>query len=199
MASFSDQPAGEGVPLVPSPRYGRAARDRLRVLWRPRYAGALAVALLLLVVAFLRFGAGGRFAVAAFFISSLCLLSAIDLSERRLPNRIVLPSAAVVLIAQTALFPDRALEWLLAALGASFLLLLFWCVYPEGLGMGDVKLALLLGAGLGSAVLTGLLLGAVAAAVYAVFLLARDGVEARKQTIPLGPFLAFGAIMVALL
>jgi leader peptidase (prepilin peptidase)/N-methyltransferase len=199
MASFSDQPAGEGVTLVARPRYGRAARDRLRGLPRPRYLGACAVALPLVVFAFLRFGAGGRFAVAAFFIASLCLLSAIDLAERRLPNRIVLPSAAVVLLAQTALFPDRALEWWLASLGTSFLLLLLWCVYPEGLGMGDVKLGLLLGAALGSDVLAALLLGAVAAAVYAVFLLARDGAQARKQTIPLGPFLAFGAIVVVLL
>ena len=198
MASFSDQPIGEGVPLVARTRYGRAARDRLRTLWRPRYAGAAAVALPLVAFAFLRFGAGGRFAVAAFFIASLCLLSAIDLAEHRLPNRIVLPSAAVVLLAQTALFPDRAFEWALAALGASFLLLVFWCVYPEGLGLGDVKLALLLGAALGSTVLTALFLGVIAASVYALFLLARDGADARKQTIPLGPFLAFGAIAVLL-
>jgi prepilin signal peptidase PulO-like enzyme (type II secretory pathway) len=199
MASFSDQPAGAGVTLVARTHYRRDARDRLRALSRPRYTGALLVALPLVVFALLRFGAGGRFAVAAFFIASLCLLSAIDLGERRLPNRIVLPSAAVVLVAQTVLFPDRALEWWLASLGTSFLLLLLWFVYPEGLGMGDVKLALLLGAALGSAVLTALFLGAVAAAVYAVFLLARDGAEARKQTIPLGPFLAFGAIAVVLL
>jgi leader peptidase (prepilin peptidase)/N-methyltransferase len=199
MASFSDQPIGEGVTMVATTRRWRAARDRLRGLSRPRYPGAFAVALPLVVLAFLRFGAGGRFAVAAFFIASLCLLSAIDLAERRLPNRIVLPSAAVVLFAQTVLFPDRALEWVLAALGASFLLLVIWCLYPEGLGLGDVKLALLLGAALGSAVLTALFLGVVAASVYAIFLLARDGAEARKQTIPLGPFLAFGAIAVLLL
>jgi leader peptidase (prepilin peptidase)/N-methyltransferase len=199
MASFSDQPAGEGVTLVARPRYLRDARDRLRALSRPRYTGAFVVALPLVVVAFLRFGAGGRFAVAAFFITSLCLLSAIDLAERRLPNRIVLPSAAVMLVAQTALFPDRALEWILASLGTSFLLFLCWAVYPAGLGMGDVKLGLLLGAALGSGVLTALLLGAVAAAAYAIFLLARDGAEARKRTIPLGPFLAFGAIAVVLL
>lgn len=199
MASFSDQPIGEGVTMVATTRPWRAARDRLRGLSRPRYTGAFAVALPLVVLAFLRFGAGGRFAVAAFFVASLCVLSAIDLVERRLPNRIVLPSAAAVLLAQTAFFPDRALEWALAALGASFLLLVIWCLYPEGLGLGDVKLALLLGAALGSTVLTALFLGVVAASVYALFLLARDGAEARKQTIPLGPFLAFGAIAVLLL
>jgi leader peptidase (prepilin peptidase) / N-methyltransferase len=199
MASFSDQPIGEGVTMIATTRRWRAARDRLRGLSRPRYTGAFAVALPLVVFAFLRFGAGGRFAVAAFFIASLCVLSAIDLAERRLPNRIVLPSAAAVLLAQTALFPDRALEWALAALGAWLLLLLLSCAYPDGLGMGDVKLALLLGAALGSAVLTALFLGAMAASVYAVFLLARDGASARRRTIPLGPFLAFGAIAVVLL
>lgn len=199
MASFSDQPIGEAVALVATTRRWRAARDRLRGLSRPRYTGAFAVALPLVVFAFFRFGAGGRFAVAAFVIASLCVLSAIDLAERRLPNRIVLPSAAAVLAAQIALFPDRTLEWVVAALGSWLVLLLLWCAYPDGLGMGDVKLALLLGAALGSAVLTALFLGAVAAAVYALFLLARDGASARRRTIPLGPFLAFGAIAVLLL
>jgi leader peptidase (prepilin peptidase) / N-methyltransferase len=162
-------------------------------------AGAVALSVPIVGLALFRFGMSGRFVVAAFFIVTLCVLSAIDVAERRLPNRIVLPSAAAVLTAQIALFPDRALEWTLAAAGASLLLLVPLLVHPAGLGMGDVKLALLLGAALGGAVITALFLGFVAAAAFALLLLARHGLAARRRTIPLGPFLAFGGIAALLL
>jgi prepilin signal peptidase PulO-like enzyme (type II secretory pathway) len=63
------------------------------------------------------------------------------------------------------------------------------------MGMGDVKLALLLGAMLGRLVGVGLMLGMVAALVPSVFLLARHGSAARKMGIPFAPFLAFGALV----
>jgi leader peptidase (prepilin peptidase)/N-methyltransferase len=175
------------------------AREALRPLRAPRYAAALAVAVPLVGLAFLRFGASGEFVVAAFFIATLCVLSAIDIAERRLPNRIVLPSAVAVLLAQIALAPDRALEWTLAALGAALVLLVLQLLYPAGLGMGDVKLALLLGAALGTAVISALLFGFLAAAVFALVLIARYGLVVRRRTIPLGPFLALGGIAVMLL
>lgn len=194
MASFSSDHPGEALRFPPL----RLAAVR-EALLRPRYAAALAVALPLVAIVFARFGASGRSLVASFFVTSLIVLSAIDIAERRLPNRIVLPSAAVVLAAQTALFPERALEWVLAAFGASLVLLLLLLVHPAGLGMGDVKLALLLGAALGSAVVTAFVLASVAAGVYALGLLARYGLEARRRTIPFGPFLAAGAIAALLL
>ena len=61
--------------------------------------------------------------------------------------------------------------------------------------MGDVKLALLLGAGLGRYVMVGLMIGMLAALLPAVVLLARHGSKARTMAIPFGPFLAFGAIV----
>jgi leader peptidase (prepilin peptidase) / N-methyltransferase len=198
MASFSDEPVGGGVAIATA-RRRRPGRDALRSIAGSRHAGAFAVALPLVGLAFVRFGASGRFLVAAFVVAVLCVLSAIDLAEHRLPNRIVLPSAAAVLAAQIALSPDRALEWTLAAVGAALVLLVPRLFYPAGLGMGDVKLALLLGAALGSAVVTALFVGVVAAAAYALLLLARDGAGARRQAFPLGPFLAFGAIVELLL
>jgi len=63
------------------------------------------------------------------------------------------------------------------------------------MGMGDVKLALLLGAMLGKLVGVGLMVGMLAAMVLAVVLVARHGAAARKMAIPFGPFLAFGAIV----
>ena len=199
MASFSDPPAGPAPGLVVAMRWRREARDAVRRLGEPRYLAAAAVALPLIGLAFLRFGGSGRFAVAAFFISSLCVLAAIDLTERRLPNRIVLPSTVIVLTSQIVLFPDRTLEWILAGIGAALVLLLPLLVFREGVGMGDVKLMLLLGVALGSAVATALVVGSVLAAAYAALLLLRDGGDARRAAFPLGPFLVFGALVALLL
>lgn len=133
--------------------------------------------------------------VFAFFAAVLVVLAVIDLRTRRLPNRIVLPAAALVLAAQIAIAPDRALEWTLAAAGAFTFLLVAALVNPAGLGMGDVKLALLLGAALGWAVAPALFIGLAAAALAGVVLIVRGGWAARKTAIPLGPFLALGGIV----
>jgi leader peptidase (prepilin peptidase)/N-methyltransferase len=199
MASFSDEPMGSGAVLVVRARRRPAILDTLRAVPYRRYAGACAAAIPLLVLAFLRFGATSHFAVAAFFIATLCVLAAIDIAERRVPNRIVLPAAAVVLVTQTALVPDRALEWALSAIGAALVLFLPHVVHPTGLGMGDVKLALLLGAALGSAVFGALVIGFLAAAVYALLLIGVHGLAARRLTIPFAPFLAYGGIVALLL
>jgi leader peptidase (prepilin peptidase)/N-methyltransferase len=132
-------------------------------------------------------------ALAVFFCAVLVTLSAIDLRRRIVPNRIVIPAAAIVLVAHTAI--DPSVEWALAALGASGFLFAAALAYPKGLGMGDVKLALLLGAMLGAAVSVGLMLGFLAALVPSVVLLARHGSAARKMGVPLVPFLAFGAVV----
>jgi leader peptidase (prepilin peptidase) / N-methyltransferase len=147
----------------------------------------------LVAACFVTFGLSGDAFVAAFFCVVLVVLSAIDLEHRIVPNRIVLPAAAIVLVAQTALHPSP--EWTLGALGASGFLLLAALVYPAGMGMGDVKLALLLGAMLGRVVSVGLMLGMFAALVPSVYLLARHGSAARKMGIPFAPFLALGALI----
>jgi leader peptidase (prepilin peptidase)/N-methyltransferase len=142
---------------------------------------------------FVAFGLSGKAFVASFFCVVLVVLSAIDLEHRIVPNRIVLPAALVVLVAQTALEPSP--EWALGALGASAFLFAAALAYPAGMGMGDVKLALLLGAMLGRYVSVGLMLGMVAALVPSVVLLARHGSAARKMGIPFAPFLALGALV----
>jgi leader peptidase (prepilin peptidase)/N-methyltransferase len=150
---------------------------------------------LLVAACFLRFGLSGRAFVAAFFVAALVALSAIDFERRILPDRIVLPSTAIVLAAQIALFPDRTVEWVLSAFLASLFLFVAVVAYPKGMGMGDVKLALLLGAALGKTVSVGLMLGMLAAMVVAIVLIARHGTAARKMAIPFGPFLALGSIV----
>ena len=78
------------------------------------------------------------------------------------------------------------------------MLLILALIKPGGIGMGDVKLGLLLGAGLGLQAATALLIGFVALWPVALWILLRDGRDARTQTLPLGPALAFGAAVVAL-
>src|ERR671923_260267 len=198
MASFSDPPA----PAPPAIPVGIRARHAFEAL-RPRLPQtgsliALGLAVPLVGIAFARFGVSGRFVVAAFVIGTLCVLSAVDIAEHRLPNAIVLPSFVVVLFAQTALYPGHALEWLLASAGSCVGLYVLHVIYPRGLGLGDVKLALLLGAALGSDVMGALLLGSLAAAFYAAALLIWSGGAARQTAFAFGPFLAFGAVVALL-
>jgi leader peptidase (prepilin peptidase)/N-methyltransferase len=141
----------------------------------------------------LAFGLTAYAALAAFFCATLVAVSVTDLERRLIPNRIVLPAAAVVLLAQTALEPSP--QWALSALGASLFLFLAALAYPAGMGMGDVKLALLLGAMLGRTVSVAMMIAMVAALVPAVILLARHGSAARKMGIPFGPFLALGGVV----
>jgi leader peptidase (prepilin peptidase)/N-methyltransferase len=117
----------------------------------------------------------------------------IDWNHRIVPNRIVLPAAGVALVAHTAIDPSA--EWLLGALGASGFLFAAVLAYPKGLGMGDVKLALLLGAVLGASVGVALMVGMFAALVPAIVLFARHGSAARKMGLPFVPFLALGAVV----
>jgi prepilin signal peptidase PulO-like enzyme (type II secretory pathway) len=160
-----------------------------------RYLAVELLTAFLVAACFLRFGLTADAFVAAFFCSTLVVLSAIDFERRILPDKIVLPSAAAVLAAQLVLHPDQWLEWILAPLGAAAFLFAALLAYPKGMGMGDVKLCLLLGAMLGKLVVVGLMIGMVAAFVPAVYLLVRHGSAARKMAIPFGPFLAFGAIV----
>jgi leader peptidase (prepilin peptidase)/N-methyltransferase len=127
------------------------------------------------------------------------VLAVIDLERRILPNAIVLPAAALVLVTQVAVDPGRAPEFVAASLGASVLLLVLAMINPRGMGMGDVKLALLLGAALGRHVVAALVIGPLCVVPVALILLARHGRAARKMPIPFGPFLAFGAIVAGLL
>jgi leader peptidase (prepilin peptidase) / N-methyltransferase len=161
------------------------------------YPAVELVTAVLVAACVLVFGLTGRSVVAAFFCAVLVVVSAIDLAHRIIPNRIVLPAAAICLVAQTALEPSP--EWGLAALGASAFLLVAALAYPGGMGMGDVKLALLMGAVLGRTVPVALMAGMLLALVPSFVLLARHGGRARKMGIPFGPFLALGSVFALFL
>jgi leader peptidase (prepilin peptidase)/N-methyltransferase len=151
------------------------------------------------VGSFVRFGVSGHAVVAAIFAAALVLLAAIDLDRRVLPNVIVLPALGLVLALQIVFDPGRTLEWVLAALGAALFLFIPLLIYPAGMGMGDVKLAALLGAALGKAVAGAIAAGLIAAGLVALVVLAREGLGARKKAIAFGPLLAFGGLLALFL
>ncbi len=170
---------------------GRCRRCDVRI--SPVYPAVEAVTALLVVICFAVYGLTAYAALAAGFCAVLVALSAIDANERIVPNRIVVPAAGVALVVHTAIDPSLAwLAWALIAAAGLFLVVL---AYPRGLGMGDVKLALLLGAMLGAAVTVALMLGLFAALVPAAALLSRHGASARKMGVPLVPFLSLGAVV----
>jgi leader peptidase (prepilin peptidase)/N-methyltransferase len=184
----------DNVPLV-SYLVLRGRCRHCRVRFSVRYFLVELLTALLVAACFARFGLTGDAFVAAFFCACLVVLSAIDLEHRILPDRIVLPAFAIVLVAQIALHPDRALEWILSALAVSGFLFLGLLAYPRGMGMGDVKLALLMGAALGKDVAVAMAVALLAGLVVSIVLLARHGAGARKQAIPFGPFLALGSVV----
>jgi leader peptidase (prepilin peptidase)/N-methyltransferase len=178
----------EPAVVVGEPRWGHRWQST-----PARVATAVAAA-----AAVARFGATPRGVTMAFFVAVLVLLAVIDVEKRILPNAIVLPSALLVLVMKIAAQPDRAAEFVLAGLAAAGCLFVLFLINPAGMGMGDVKLMFLLGAGLGSKVVPAVLLASLAVWPFALVLLLRHGRRARKAAFAFGPFLAFGAIVVAL-
>ena len=182
----------DNVPLVSyAVLRGRCRNCQASISWR--YPAVEAVTAALIALCALKFGLTWDFAVAALFCAALVTVSATDLELRVIPNRIVVPTAIVVLAANTLLHPS--IEWVAAGLGAALFFLLAALAYPGGMGMGDVKLAFLLGVGLGRTVPVAVMIGMISALVPSVILLARHGGAARKMAIPFGPFLALGGVI----
>lgn len=168
---------------------GRCRDCRAPIPWR--YPIVELGTALLVTLAFVVFGASWYALLAAGFLVVLVAISVIDLEHRLIPNRIVLPAAAVTLVAHTLIDPSP--EWAIAAAAAFAFLLLIALIKPGAMGMGDVKLCLLLGAMLGRDVAVALLLGFVLAMLPSLYLYARHGRAAGNMAIPLGPFLALGS------
>jgi leader peptidase (prepilin peptidase)/N-methyltransferase len=182
----------DNIPLVSyAVLRGRCRHCGVSISWR--YPAVEAATAVLVACCALKFGFSWDFLVAAVFCAVLVAVSATDLERRIIPNRIVLPATAVLLAAQSILHPS--VEWIAAGLGAAAFFLIAAFVYPAGMGMGDIKLALLLGVVLGRTVAVGLMAGMIAALVPSFVLIAKHGKAGRKMKIPFGPFLALGGIV----
>jgi leader peptidase (prepilin peptidase) / N-methyltransferase len=164
-----------------------------------RAVATAAVALGVASAVLARSGPSAWSVVAAAAAGVLVWVAAIDLETRLLPNRIVLPATGIVLAASLALGPGAFAEHALAAVTAGGFLFVAAAIRPGDLGMGDVKLTLLLGALLGRSVTTALAVGFALLLVPALYQVARHGRAGLRRHIALGPFLAAGAVLTLLL
>ena len=130
------------------------------------------------------------------FIAALVAITRIDLEHRIIPNRILAPVAVAALILTAVFEPHQLPQRLIAGAAAGGFLLAAVLAYPSGMGMGDVKLAAVMGLVLGWAVAPALLIALVSGTLAGVAVMARHGVrEGRKTAIPFGPFLALGGVV----
>nr|WP_079127621.1 A24 family peptidase [Streptomyces sp. TP-A0874] len=187
-------PAATG-PRTGAPWYGRGRIGAPIVL--AVVCGALAAAV------------GGRPELAVWLLIApfAVVLAMVDGAVHRLPDVLTLPlaAAAVVLLGVAALLPGHAGSWTGALLGGlaltAFYFLLF-LIHPNGMGFGDVKLALSLGALLGwygwTVLVAGAFAGLLLGSVYGVGLILLRG-KGRKTAMPFGPFMIGGALLGLLL
>ena len=129
------------------------------------------------------------------FAGTLIAVAGIDLDHRIIPNKILLPAAIWGLAATIAFRPDNVDDSLIAGGVAFTALLLAALAYPAGMGMGDVKLAGVMGIYLGSGVAPAMLAAFLAGSVVGLLIIAREGRDARKKGVPFGPFLALGGLI----
>jgi leader peptidase (prepilin peptidase) / N-methyltransferase len=135
-------------------------------------------------------------ALSVVLILLLVPAAAIDLEHRIIPNRITGLGAVLALGVGLALDPAGEPERLIAAVAAGGFLLVAALAYPGGMGMGDVKLAGMMGLFLGRSVAPALMIALVSGVVAGLVVMSRKGVkQGRKTAVPFGPFLAFGAIV----
>lgn len=179
-----------------------ALRGRCRSCRAPisaRYPLVEAVTGLLCGLVVLRYGLDEDAILGLVLVLLLVPITLIDLDHRIIPNKLTLLGAvlAPAILALTA--PDAIPEHLIAAAAAGGFFLLTALAYPRGMGMGDVKLAFVLGLFLGRAVAPALFVALVAGTLVGAAIIARKGAaEGRKTAVPFGPFLALGGVVALL-
>ena len=138
---------------------------------------------------------GIEIALGACLAATLATITLTDLEHRVIPNKVLIVAALVAVGLLVAGDRDALAEHAIAAAIAFAVMFLIAIVYPRGMGMGDVKLAGVMGLYLGKAVAPALLIGFAAGALFGLALIASRGAEARKQAVPFGPFLALGGLI----
>jgi leader peptidase (prepilin peptidase) / N-methyltransferase len=129
----------------------------------------------------------------------LVAVAAIDLDLHIIPNKIVYPAAVWGVVSALLIRASDLPELAAWGAGAFLFLLIAALIYPAGMGMGDVKLAGVMGLYLGSSVVVALLVAFLSGTAVGIGIMIRHGVaEGRKMGVPFGPFLAFGGIVALL-
>ncbi|WP_170871476.1 prepilin peptidase [Desulfosporosinus metallidurans] len=177
---------------------GQCRNCQARISWRYPMVELLTGVLFYLTVA-LSFGMEihpARLLLNLVFVAVLIALAFIDLDTFRLPDVLTLPLLGLGLLG-AFLIPGNPTGWesVLSALGAGGL---FWIIarfYPQGMGLGDVKLVAAMGAFLGfPSIFLAIFIGSFLGALIGIFLLLA-GRKGFRQQIPFGPYLALGAIL----
>jgi prepilin signal peptidase PulO-like enzyme (type II secretory pathway) len=153
----------------------------------------IVIAGVLVALTLVRFGAGGLGAAWSLAQLLLVFIAAFDVATRRIPDRVTLPAMGIVLVLRLAFATGTVPEALVAGAAGFAAFFLLAVLTRGGFGMGDVKLAGLLGLLLGKALLASLVLGVVAGGIAsaAVLIATRD----RRRAIAYGPYLCLGAVL----
>jgi leader peptidase (prepilin peptidase) / N-methyltransferase len=146
----------------------------------------------------LRIGFEARLAPALLLTALIVPASVIDLNHRIIPNAINFPGAFLVFAVATIAQPGRFAEFAIGGAGCFLFLGVAWVISPKGMGLGDVKMALMIGLGTGRYAFVAMFTGFLASTALSVYLIARRGKKARKMSFPFGPFLAFGTVIALL-
>jgi leader peptidase (prepilin peptidase)/N-methyltransferase len=126
------------------------------------------------------------------FVLLLVPITFIDLDHRIIPNKLTALGAVVAIALVAILEPGQLAEHLIAGVAAGGFLLLAAIAYPAGMGMGDVKLAGVMGLFLGRAIAPAMFAALVAGSLVGIVVMRRHG---RKAGVPFGPFLALGGLV----
>jgi leader peptidase (prepilin peptidase)/N-methyltransferase len=137
-----------------------------------------------------------RIVLGLLLATALIPITLIDLDHRLIPNKITGPAAIAAIVAIAALDLDFLPEALIAAAAGGGFFFIAAVLYPRGMGMGDVKLAGMLGLYLGRAVGPAILIALLSGVILGAVIIARKGAtEGRKTAVPFGPFLALGGMV----
>jgi len=173
---------------------GRCRSCGASIAWRyplVEIATALLMALTVVVI-----GPNEEIWLALAFVLLLVPVTVIDIDFRIIPNKLMIAGVVAAPLILVLTQPGQLPEHLIAAVAAGGFLLVAAIAYPAGMGMGDVKLAFVMGLFLGRDVGVALLVALVAGSIAGLAIMARKGVaEGRKTAVPFGPFLAFGGIV----
>jgi leader peptidase (prepilin peptidase)/N-methyltransferase len=162
----------------------------------PRYPIVEATTAALAVAVVLTKHSAAEIVLGLVLVAVLVPIALIDFDHRIIPNKLTLPAAIAAVAVGVALDLRGVPEQLIAGAGAGGFLLFFALAYPRGMGMGDVKLAFVLGLFLGRSVAVAILAGVLIGTIVGAAVMARVGVEkGRKTAVPFGPFLALGGII----
>lgn len=136
-----------------------------------------------------------KLALGLVFVAMLAAVTLTDLERGIIPNAILLVGSVIGVGIVAATDPGSLPERAIAAAAAGGFLLVALLLHPRGMGMGDVKLAAVMGLFLGSSVGPAMLVALGAGAVVGVAIMLSQGAGARKKAIPFGPFLALGSVV----